>query len=150
MSNILNDDFVDFLNALKECNVEYILVGGYAVIYHGYNRTTGDLDVWVNPTNENYRKLILAFNKFGLSLFDMTEELFLVNKELNVFTFGRPPVCIDLLTRLKGLNFDEVYPSSYQTEFSGVDVRMIDLPDLIRAKKASNRPKDIDDINHIS
>jgi predicted nucleotidyltransferase len=150
MSNILNDDFVDFLNALKECNVEYILVGGYAVIYHGYNRTTGDLDVWVNPTNENYRKLILAFNKFGLSLFDMTEELFLVNKELNVFTFGRPPVCIDLLTRLKGLNFDEVYPSSYQTEFSGVDVRMIDLLDLIRAKKASNRPKDIDDINHIS
>jgi predicted nucleotidyltransferase len=150
MSNILNDDFVDFLNALKECNVEYILVGGYAVIYHGYNRTTGDLDVWVNPTKENYRKLILAFNKFGLSLFDMTEELFLVNKELNVFTFGRPPVCIDLLTRLKGLNFDEVYPSSYQTEFSGVDVRMIDLPDLIRAKKASNRPKDIDDINHIS
>jgi len=80
----------------------------------------------------------------------MTEELFLVNKELNVFTFGRPPVCIDLLTRIKGLNFDEVYPSSYQTEFSGVDVRMIDLPDLIRAKKASNRPKDIDDINHIS
>ena len=150
MSNILNDDFVDFLNALKECSVEYILVGGYAVIYHGYNRTTGDLDVWVNPTKENYRKLILAFNKFGLSLFDMTEELFLVNKELNVFTFGRPPVCIDLLTRLKGLNFDEVYPSSYQTEFSGVDVRMIDLPNLIRAKKASNRPKDIDDINHIS
>jgi len=150
MSNILNDDFVDFLNALKECNVEYILVGEYAVIYHGYNRTTGDLDVWVNPTKENYSKLILAFNKFGLSLFDMTEELFLVNKELNVFTFGRPPVCIDLLTRIKGLNFDEVYPSSYQTEFSGVDVRMIDLPDLIRAKKASNRPKDIDDINHIS
>ena len=77
----LNDDFVDFLNALKECSVEYILVGGYAVIYHGYNRTTGDLDVWVNPTKENYRKLILAFNKFGLSLFDMTEELF--NNEYN-------------------------------------------------------------------
>ena len=150
MSNILNDDFVDFINALQDCKVEYILVGGYAVIYHGYNRTTGDLDVWVNPTKENYQKLILAFNKFGLSLFDMTEELFLVNKELNVFTFGRPPVCIDLLTRLKGLNFEEVYSNSYQTEFSGVQVRMIDLPDLITAKKASNRPKDIDDINHIS
>lgn len=150
MSNILNDDFVDFINALQDCKVEYILVGGYAVIYHGYNRTTGDLDVWVNPTKENYQKLILAFNKFGLSLFDMTEELFLVNKELNVFTFGRPPVCIDLLTRLKGLNFEEVYSNSYQTEFSGVQVRMIDLPDLIRAKIASNRPKDIDDVNHIS
>lgn len=50
MSNILNDDFADFLNALQDCEVEYILVGGYAVIYHGYNRTTGELDVWVNPT----------------------------------------------------------------------------------------------------
>ena len=62
MANILNEDFTDFIQTLNACNVEYILVGGYAVIYHGYNRTTGDLDIWVNPTSANYRKLSIAFS----------------------------------------------------------------------------------------
>lgn len=55
MANVLNEDFIEFITTLNACSVEYILVGGYAVIYHGYNRTTGDLDIWVNPTSANYR-----------------------------------------------------------------------------------------------
>lgn len=76
MGNILNDDFIDFLKLFNQFKVDYILVGGYAVIFHGYNRTTGDLDVWVKPTVNNYRKMLLAFKVFGLSPFNMTENLF--------------------------------------------------------------------------
>lgn len=150
MGNILNDDFIDFINALNSQSVDYILVGGYAVIYHGYNRTTGDLDIWIKPTESNYLKMTKAFHEFGLRLFNVTKEVFLNNTENDVFTFGRPPVCIDVLTAVKGLNFDEAHENSRLVSFSGVDVRMIDLRDLINAKKAANRPKDVDDIDHIS
>ena len=71
MGNIFNKDFQDFIKALNECNVEYILVGGYAVILHGYSRTTGDMDIWVNRNENNYDKLGLAFAKFGMPTFDM-------------------------------------------------------------------------------
>lgn len=150
MANNLNDDFVDFLKSLNINKVEYILVGGYAVIYHGYNRTTGDLDLWINPTIENYRKLIKAFFDFGLSQFDMTEEKFLNITENDVFTFGRPPVCIDILTKVKGLEFNETFSNSANRIFSGVKIRIIDIRDLIKSKKAANRPKDQDDLEHLS
>ena len=77
MSDIFNDDFRDFIDALNNNKVEYIVVGGYAVILYGYRRPTGDMDIWVNKTKENYSKLTKAFKKFGLSVFDMTEEKFL-------------------------------------------------------------------------
>jgi len=59
--NIFNEDFQDFLKALNANEVEYMLIGGYAVIAHGYHRTTGDMDIWVNKTSENYQKLLSAF-----------------------------------------------------------------------------------------
>src|ERR1700754_3219108 len=98
MGNIFNDDFRDFITALNNQQVEYILVGGYSVILHGYSRTTGDLDIWVNKTKENYIRLTRTFYEFGMSLFDMTEDNFLKNSEINVFSFGRPPVSIDIMT----------------------------------------------------
>lgn len=149
MGNILNQDFVDFLNALNTSGVEYIIVGGYAVIYHGYNRTTGDLDIWLNCTAENFISLQKAFGIFGMSLFDMTKEKFLNQPNFDVFTYGRPPVSIDILTNVKGLDFKEVFANSSLTEFDGVKVRMIDIRDLLITKKASNRPRDLDDINHL-
>ena len=103
MGNIFNKDFRDFIEALNHFNVEYILVGGYSVILHGYSRTTGDLDIWVNQTVQNYNRIKKAFGLFGMPLFDMTESNFLENKHFNVFSFGRPPVSIDLMTEVKGL-----------------------------------------------
>jgi predicted nucleotidyltransferase len=150
MSNNLNEDFVDFLTSLNDNDVEYILVGGYAVIFHGYNRTTGDLDVWINPTVENYQKLMKAFLKFGLSPFDMTEAKFLDITKNDVFTFGRTPVCIDILTKVSGLNFSETFSNAAHRNFSGIQVRIIDIRDLIKAKKAANRPKDQDDLEHLN
>lgn len=88
MANIFNDDFRDFLEALHHQKVEYMLVGGYSVVLHGYASTTGDIDVWVNKTRENYRKLILAFAAFGMPTFNITADNFLDNPDTDVFSFG--------------------------------------------------------------
>jgi len=89
MGNIFNDDFRDFILALNKHDVQYILVGGYAVILHGYRRVTGDMDIWVNRTKENYSKITLAFAEFGLPLFDMTEQKFMDADTADVFSYGR-------------------------------------------------------------
>ena len=150
MSNILGDEFKDFLIALNEHHVEYILVGGYAVIFHGHSRTTGDLDIWVNKTKDNYQKIIAAFNQFRMPAFDMTEENFLSNPAFDVFSFGRPPVGIDIMTNVKGLQFEDAIVKAKDFDYEGIVLKLIDYRDLIQAKKASARPKDIDDIQNLS
>ena len=86
MSNIFNDDFRDFLAALNLEKVKYILVGGYSVILHGYSRTTGDMDLWVERSEENYNRIKQAFFHFGMPVFDMTQENFLSHPNWDVFT----------------------------------------------------------------
>lgn len=93
-------DFREFIQALNESDVEYVLVGGYAVVYHGYLRTTGDMDIWVNRTVENYHRLVSAFTCFGMPVFDMTRSNFLDVKKFDVFTFGVPPMAIDIMTQV--------------------------------------------------
>ena len=85
--NLFNDDFKDFINALNTFEVEYILIGGYSVILHGYSRTTGDLDIWVNKTEENYRKMEKAFNLFGIPADAIGINRFLNHNEYDVFSF---------------------------------------------------------------
>lgn len=148
--NIFNEDFQDFIRTLNEAGVRYVLVGGYSVILHGYSRTTGDLDIWVEPTAENYRLLARAFAAFGLPLFDMTVEKFLQTESYDVFTFGRPPVSIDIITAVKGLEFEPVFVTSEWFEITGkLRVRAIRLADLLTAKKAAGRPKDLGDLEHL-
>ncbi len=149
MGNIFNEDFHDFLIALNNNHVEYMIVGGYAVILHGYSRTTGDIDLWVNKTEDNYKKLVVAFFDFKMPLMGMTKEVFLENNNRDVFTYGRPPVCIDIMTAVKGMIFSEAYPKSTLRKVDGIEVRLIDYRDLISAKKASGRHKDLDDLEHI-
>ena len=149
MAAIFNDDFRDFIQALNDNHVEYILVGGYAVILHGYRRTTGDMDIWVNRTKENYSKLTNAFLQFGLPVFDMTEERFLDAATVDVFSYGRPPVSIDIITKLKGIEFDEAFSRSLQFDENGVLIRFIHLNNLIQTKKAAGRHKDLDDIEKL-
>lgn len=150
MAAIFNNDFRDFIQALNDNQVEYILVGGYAVIIHGYRRVTGDMDIWVNGTNENYVKLLKAFSQFGLSVFDMTEDKFLDPEAADVFTFGRQPVSIDILTRLKGVQFENAFSQALIFDDNGLKVRFIHLNHLIDAKKAAGRFKDLDDIEKLS
>jgi hypothetical protein len=150
MSNIFNDDFRDFIQALNNNNVEYLLVGGYAVILHGYRRVTGDMDVWVNRTKENYSRLIRAFSEFGLPVFDMTESKFLDTDFADVFSFGRPPISIDIITKLKGVDFDDAFSQALQFDENGLSIRFIHLNNLIQAKKAAGRHKDLDDIEKLT
>lgn len=148
--NIFNPDFQEFIAALNASEVAYMLVGGYSVILHGYFRTTGDMDIWVQPSVENYQRLRQAFAQFGMSVFNMTAERFLDNSRYDVFTFGRPPVSIDILTDVKGLDFETAFAHSEWFEVSDtLSVRALRLADLLEAKKAAARPKDLDDIENL-
>ena len=149
MGTIFNEDFQAFIAALNEQQVNYMLVGGFSVILHGYARTTGDLDIWVERTSQNYTNLKKAFDQFGMSVFEMTEKNFLSHPDWNVFTFGEPPVAIDILLTVKGLEFEACYPESEIFEDGEIRIRSIDLNNLIKAKKSSRRPKDLDDLENL-
>jgi len=150
MGNIFNEDFRDFIKCFNDNEVKYILVGGYSVILHGYSRTTGDMDLWVERTAENYKKIVNSFLTFGMPVFDMTEHAFLNNKALDVFTFGRPPSSIDIMVEVKGLHFDECFQHAVYFEEDGLTIRTIFLNDLVSAKKASGRAKDINDLENLT
>ena len=150
MANIFNSDFRDFLTALRRCQVKYVLVGGYSVILHGYSRTTGDMDIWVEKTRANYDRLASAFYQFGMPTFDMTPENFLDNPNFDVFTFGRQPVAIDVITAIKGLDFETTYNQARDIEVEGLTVRLIHYNDLLTAKRAAGRPRDINDLDNLT
>ncbi|MEO7307151.1 MAG: DUF6036 family nucleotidyltransferase [Ferruginibacter sp.] len=150
MANIFNEDFRDFIDALNKQEVEYLLVGGYAVILHGYRRSTGDIDIWINVTADNHKKLLKAYLAFGLPTSDITEENFLVNDGMDVFTYGIPPVCIEILKKVKGCNFEEAYKISKIYDENGLQIRFVHINTLIEAKTASGRYKDLDDIEKLT
>jgi hypothetical protein len=149
MGNIFQEDFRDFLNALNDQDVKYILVGGFSVIIHGYSRTTGDMDIWVRKTKENYRKIVQAFLQFGMPLFEMSEDNFLYHPDWNVFSYGRSPVAIDIMTEVKGLDFELAFEKSKIYDDGGLLVRTLHKNDLIEAKNASKRSKDLDDLENL-
>ncbi len=149
MGNIFQDDFRDFLHSLNEQEVDYILVGGFSVIIHGYSRTTGDMDIWVRKTRENYKKLEKAFLRFGMPVFDMTEWNFLHHPEWNVFSYGKSPVAIDIMTEVKGLDFELAFENAKVYDDVGLKVRTLHKNQLIVSKMASGRSKDLDDLENI-
>jgi predicted nucleotidyltransferase len=149
MGNIFNSDFRDFIAALNNNQVRYILVGGYSVILHGYSRTTGDMDLWVERTKENYLNIKKAFEEFIMPVFDMTEENFLHHPNWDVFTFGVPPVAIDLMIGLDGFNFQEVFDRSIIFNDDHLNIRVIHKNDLIATKQKAGRAKDLDDLENL-
>ena len=105
-----------------------------------------------NPQNknfENYKRIKVAFLQFGMPLFDMTEDTFLNNRELDVFTFGRPPSSIDIMVAVKGLDFDECFKNAVFFEEEGIQIRTINIHNLISAKKAAGRHKDLNDLEKL-
>ena len=108
------------------------------------------MDVWVNVTPENHKKLIKAYLSFGLPTSDLTKENFLRNDEMDVFSYGIPPVCIEILKKVKGCDFDEAYKISKVYDENGLKIRFIHINTLIEAKKASGRYKDLDDIEKLT
>lgn len=150
MGNIFNSDFRDFITSLNKHGVKYILVGGYSVILHGYSRTTGDMDLWVERSEENYLKIKSAFEYFGMPVFDMTKENFLFHPVWDVFTFGIPPVAIDIMIKLEGFNFQEVYERAILFHDDNLEIRVIHRNDLIAAKQKAGRSKDLNDLENLT
>jgi len=149
MGNIFNADFRDFIASLNNHGVKYILVGGYSVILHGYSRTTGDMDLWVERSEQNYVNIKNAFEEFGMPVFDMTKENFLHHPIWDVFTFGIPPVAIDLMIKLEGFNFQEVYARAVTFNEDELEIKVIHKNDLIAAKQKAGRAKDLNDLENI-
>ncbi|HEY4195173.1 MAG TPA: DUF6036 family nucleotidyltransferase [Mucilaginibacter sp.] len=149
MGNIFNEDFRDFIRQFNSYNVRYVLIGGYSVILHGYSRTTGDMDILVDRTPENYNRIKLAFLHFGMPVFDMTEENFLNHPQWEVFKFGKPPSSIDVMIKVKGLSFEECYNDSVFFEEEELQIRTINFNKLISAKRASGRSKDLNDLENL-
>jgi len=149
MGNIFNSDFRDFISALNNHQVRYILVGGYSVILHGYSRTTGDMDIWVDRTPENYVQIKKSFMDFGMPVFDMTEENFLYHPAWDVFTFGLPPVAIDLMIKIDGIDFASAFERAVIFLEDQLEVRTIHKNDLIALKKTAGRAKDINDLENL-
>ncbi|MFZ5973639.1 MAG: nucleotidyltransferase [Bacteroidota bacterium] len=139
----------DMLFALLEGNVEFILIGGYAVIYHGYVRTTADMDVWVKPTNENKEKLIVVFQKLR---FD-PEGVAIISKMdfsgVVVFHVGAEPDRIDFLSKVQGLNFDEAYRQKEILQVKAYQIPVLHLDDLIVSKLMAGRTKDKADVEYL-
>ncbi len=149
MGNIFHEDFQDFLKAMNKAEVKYVLVGGYSVIFHGFPRTTGDLDLFVEVTKENYKKICKAFDLFGMPLFDMTEPNFLENREMTVFTFGRSPVAIEILKEISGVSFEEAYKNAIDSVFEEIPMKIIHLTDLRKNKSSTDRAKDKNDLENL-
>lgn len=144
---MLSQDFKEFVKLLIDHKVEYLIVGGYAVGIHGHPRYTGDLDVWINPTLENANKVVKCVNDFGFGSFNLTSQDFI--KEENVIQFGYPPLRIDILTSIDGVNFGDCILNKKDVEIDGMLVHFIGLVDLLKNKKESGRPRDIDDIENL-
>jgi hypothetical protein len=140
-------DFKEFFELLSEEKVEYLLIGGYAVAYHGYPRYTADIDIWINPLRENLELLICALRRFGFKSQPFTVETFLGKEK--IFQFGVPPTRIDLITFVPGLEFADCYPKAEQMILGGLKILVIDRESLVKNKRACGRPKDIVDLEEL-
>jgi hypothetical protein len=144
---ILPDDFKEFLKLFNEKRVEYLLIGGYAVGYYGYVRSTADINVWVAPNLENAERCLSAIREFGFVAADLNAELLL--KPTNITRMGTPPFRIEVLTSISGVSFEECYSERVIDDLDGVEVSLISLEHLKLNKKASGRLKDLTDLEHL-
>ncbi len=144
----LYPDFRDFISLLNEEAVEYIVCGGYAVTWHGYPRYTGDIDIWIHATEENAARMMRVLERFGAGGVGITAEDFLDDR-LDVLKMGREPIRIDMMTKMKGLEFAAAFAGKETHDSEGLPVFFLNLADLRRAKQAANRPKDQDDLLHL-
>lgn len=144
---ILPDDFKEFLKLLNEKRVEYLLIGGYAVGYYGFVRSTADIDVWIAPNVENAERCLSAIREFGFATPGLNAESLL--EPNNITRMGVPPFRIEVLTSISGVSFEECYAGRVADNLDGVEVSLISLEHLKRNKKASGRLKDLTDLEHL-
>jgi hypothetical protein len=143
----MSPDFKDMLRLFEEHEVDYLIVGGYAVIRYTQPRYTKDIDLWIRPTRGNARKVADAFKEFGIPMMEV-DESDLAEEGLQ-YMVGLPPNAIDFLTSIKGLNFDQAWHNRQVFETSHGRLLYLGLSDLLAAKKAMGRAQDLADIEEI-
>jgi hypothetical protein len=148
ISNPMNQDFKDLLRLSAEHDVEYLVVGGYAVMHHAQPRYTKNLDLWIHPDAENASRVGQALREFGVPLTEVTPDDFA--QEGLQFMIGVPPCAIDFLTTAEGLDFPTPWASRSSTVVDGIPVCYLSLRDLIASKKATGRPQDLADLDELS
>ena len=149
MQNVFNIDFLEFLELLDNHEVEYLLVGGYAVILHGYARSTGDMDLWIEPSNDNKLKLIDVLIEFEFDIngiehikkLDFTKHL--------AFHFWEEPERVDCLTKISNIDFNEAFNQKVIADIEGILVPIIQYKHLILSKLSTDRLKDKADVEEL-
>lgn len=145
---VLHQDYKELLKLLNENNVEYLVVGSFALAFHGNPRNTGDIDIWIRISKENAAKTIKSFDEFGVSSIGYKKEDLL--EEDTVIQIGVPPVRVYFLTSISGVNFEEAYKNKEAIIIDGNEVFYLSKSDFINNKKASGRLKDLADIEAIT
>lgn len=140
-------DFKEFLKLLNSHHAEYLLIGGYAVGIHGYPRPTGDMDIWIRRTPENARLTAQALTDFGFALDGPIKAL--LNEENKIVRMGVPPMRLEIITTISGVDFDACYPQRFVYDLDGIPVAVIGLDDLKANKRASGRYKDLNDLEQL-
>jgi hypothetical protein len=144
----VNSDFSDLLNLFNANNVKYLIIGGYAVIQYAEPRYTKDLDLWISADKDNAVAVYKALKEFGAPLVGLTEADFA--EEGYFYQMGRPPIRVDILMGIPGLDFETAWQHRVSEDFDGLIVNFISREDLIAAKKASGRPQDLIDADLLS
>lgn len=143
----LPPDFKEFFQLLSSAKVDYLLVGGYAVVYHGYPRTTGDIDIWIATSPENSEKMVTVLKQFGFGDQNLSPEIFL--KENQIIRMGVPPLRIEILTSASGVHFESCFAKRIVETIDGVQINILSLQYLKKNKKAAGRTKDLNDLQNL-
>ena len=143
----VNPDFKELLLAFNAHEVEYLIVGAHALAAHGHVRATKDLDLWVRPETSNAHKVLQALSDFGAPLGGLTVDD--LDRKNTIFQIGLPPLRIDIITAIDGVEFAEAWPDHLQTMFGGVPAFVISRDHLIKNKKASARLQDLADVQQL-
>ena len=143
----LPTEFKEFLRSFNDHDVEYLLIGGYAVGYHGYPRATADIDVWVACKESNADRIVEALKTFGFDVPELTPALFL--EEHRIVRMGRAPLRIEISMSIDGVEFEACYRERIVDTIEGLEVSIISLEHLKQNKRASGRLKDLADLDYL-
>ena len=143
----MNPDFKELLLAFNAHSVEYLIVGAHALAAHGHIRATKDLDLWVRPDEKNAQRVLHSLSAFGAPLGDLTAED--LSRKNTIFQIGLPPIRIDIITAIEGVEFDDAWPDRLETSFGGVPAFVLSRHHLIANKKTAARLQDLADVQQL-
>ena len=144
---MLSKDFKEFIELLNEHNVRYLVVGGYAVAFHGHPRYTKDIDIWIELSLQNAENILEALKEFGFGSLDLSLDDFLEGDQ--IIQLGYPPNRIYILTALTGLKFEDCYNARIEFDVEGLHIHFIDLENLKKNKLATGRLQDLADAENL-